>query len=91
MAGPRSDELKALTELYRSLFRDAPGPINDAAWFAHGFVVGALLGTTDAEATRRYVAAVVGDAHAMTGTAATAIEAEYRRGADELIRRVRGA
>ena len=36
MAGPRSAELRALTELYRTLFRDAPGPLNDTAWFAHG-------------------------------------------------------
>jgi hypothetical protein len=77
-------ELQAITELYRALFRDAPGPVNDTAWFTHGLVVGALLGMTDAAAARRYVAAVVGDAHGMTGVASSTVEAEYRRAAGEL-------
>jgi hypothetical protein len=91
MTGPRSAELQALTELYRALFRDAPGPLSDTAWLAHGFIVGVLLARTDAAAAERYVAAVLADAQAMTGTAAAALEAEYRRGADDLARRLRGA
>jgi hypothetical protein len=87
MTGPRSAELQALTALYRALFRDAPGPLNDTAWLAHGFIIGVLLARTDAAAAQRYVAAVLADAQAMTGTAAAALEAEYRRGADELARR----
>jgi NhaP-type Na+/H+ and K+/H+ antiporter len=91
MTGPRSAELQALTALYRALFRDAPGPLTDTAWLAHGFLIGALLGTTDAGAARRYVDAVLADAQALTGTAAAALEAEYRRAAAELVRRGRGA
>jgi hypothetical protein len=91
MTGPRSAELRALTELYRALFSAAPGPLSDTAWLAHGFIIGVLLDRTDAAAAQRYVAAVLADAQAMTGTAAAALEAEYRRGADELVRRSRDA
>ena len=84
MSESPSAELQALTELYRALFRDAPGPVKDTAWFAHGLAVGALLGITDTAAARRYVAAVVGDAHGMTGVPSSTVEAEYRRAADEL-------
>jgi hypothetical protein len=87
MTGPRSAELRALTELYRAVFRDAPGPLSDTAWLAHGFILGVLLARTDAAAAQRYVAAVLADAQAMTGTAAAVLEAEYRREADELARR----
>ena len=86
MSGPPSAELQALTELYRALFRDALGPVNDTAWFTHGLAVGALLGMTDAAAAQRYVAAVVGDAHGMTGVPAAAVEATYRRAAAGLAR-----
>ena len=77
-------ERQAITALYRALFRDAPGPVTDTAWFTHGLAVGALLGVTDAAAARRYVAAIVGDAHAMTGVPSSTVEAEYRRAAGEL-------
>ena len=85
-AGP-SPELQALTELYESLVRDAPGPMTDADWFTHGFMIGAALGVAHPEAAQRYANAVTGAAQLRTGTGATRIEAEYRRGADELARR----
>jgi hypothetical protein len=91
MAAASSPEIQALTELYESLVRDPPGPMTDAGWFTHGFMIGAALGAAHPDAAQRYANAVAGDAQRRTGTSTTSIETEYRRGADELARRLPGA
>jgi hypothetical protein len=80
-------EIQALTDLFRSLARDAQSPPADGDWYLHGFMLGALLGTRDPKATRRYVRAVLANTQKRTGVNHAAIEDEYLRGVDELVRR----
>jgi hypothetical protein len=83
-------EIQALTELYQSLFRDAPPGTTDADWYLHGFMLGALLGTADAQTARRYLRAVMANVQKRTGVSHAAIETEYREGVADLIRRTPG-